>query len=369
MYTLFSTDMQLNHGDMMNPQMNRLRDIAMLNLGRAQDYFRQNTFHVQNNHVLCRLLKQIKLPGKLTQLSAQDVRKYYDEVRLRDYRLANAVGMTSSTSYGTISKSCFYPDSVMEIIIATTTTYDEALGTAWYDMEPVRVHRHPYDVANYGLLDKRQIMGGNGIAVISVNVPLLALQWLKFNQWVAETNPKPIPTTQQFVACYPIQNLVKSHNDIALINRTIKAYRDIKGHSLNPRQPFWLMDDMTLADTVITQNIKELKRTPRYWEAVLMLMPTFTQSGYNAIRLPIDLDVRQNRWAWIIARSWLIDFLLEVEYSFNRGRKEGALINSVLHSLNIIKNDNTFRIGGMPQSIDQVITKELASIRARIKDK
>ncbi|QXO10211.1 hypothetical protein pEaSNUABM37_00252 [Erwinia phage pEa_SNUABM_37] len=368
MHTLFDTDAQFNHGDMMNQNIQRLRDIAFINLGKSQEYFRSRNLSAQNNNVIVRLLKQFKMPD-LTQLSATNVRKYFDDIRNKDYRIGNMVGMVSSTSYGTISKSNFYSDSVTEILITTSSTYEDIKGIAWTDLEPIKAHRHPYDTTNYGILDKRQILGGEGIAVLSIDIPVLAVQFLQFQQWAKAINLKPMPTFQQYAIMYPIQNLIKSHNDIAAINRTIKAYRGIKGHDLQPRQAFWLMDDMPLMDQLIARMVPELKRTPRYWESVLMHMPTLYRSGYDAIRLPVDIDVRQNRWAWIIARTWLIDFLLEVEYSFNRGQKEGEKINLILHNLGNIKSDNTFRIGGMPQQINKVITAELASIGNRIKNK
>lgn len=369
MHLLFDTDAQFNHGDMMNQTIQRLRDIAFIDLGKSQDYFRSRNLSAQNNNVIVRLLKQFKTPD-LTQLSAQNVRKYFDDIRNQDYRIGNMVGMVSSTSYGTISKSNFYSDNVTEILITTSSTYDSVKGIHWQDLEPIKVHRHPYDSTNFGILDKRQILGGNdGIAVLSIDIPVLALQFLKFQQWVKATNIKPIPTFAQYAISYPIQNLVKSHNDIAAINRTIKAYRGVKGHDMQPRQAFWLMDDLPLLDQLIGKMVPELKRTPRYWENVLMHMPTYYRTGYEAIRLPVDIDVRQNRWAWIIARTWIIDFLLEVEFSFNRGRKEGEKINYILHRLGNIKSDNTFRIGGMPQQISKVINAELASIEQRIKNK
>lgn len=369
MHTLFDTDAQFNHGDMMNQTIQRLRDIAFINLTKSQEYFRSRNLTAQNNNVIVRLLKQFKMPSP-TQLSAVNVRKYFDEIRNQDYRIGNLVGMTSSTSYGTISKSNFYSDNVLEILITTSCTYDAIAGTDWRDLEPVKVHRHPYDSTNYGILDKRQVLGGSGgVAVLSINIPVLAVQFLQFQQWVQANSIKPIPTFAQYAISYPIQNLIKSHNDIAVINRTIKAYRGIKGHDMQPRQAFWLMDDLPLLDQLIAKTVPELRRTPRYWESVLVHMPTYYQSGYDAVRLPVDIDVRQNRWAWIIARSWLIDFLLEVEYSFNRGRKEGTAINHILHNLGNIKSDNTFRIGGMPPQISKVITAELASIEKRIKQK
>lgn len=369
MHMLFDTDAQFNHGDMMNQSIQRLRDIAFINLGKSQDYFRSRNLTAQNNNVIVRLLKQFKTPD-LTQLSANNVRKYFDDIRNQDYRIGNMVGMVSSTSYGTISKSNFYSDNVMEILIATSSTYDSVKNILWQDMEPIKVHRHPYDTTNYGILDKRQLLDGNGgVAVISIDIPVLALQFALFQQWVKEINLKPIPTFAQYAISYPIQNLVKSHNDIAAINRTINIYRGIKKHDKQLNQAFWTMDDLPLLDQLIARMVPELKRTPRYWESVLMHIPTFFRSGYDAIRLPVDIDLRQNRWAWIIARTWIIDFLLEVEYSFNRGRKEGTNINYILHRLGNIQSDNTFRIGGMPQQISKVINAELASIKARINNK
>lgn len=370
MHTLFSNDAMFNHGDMMIQTIQRLKDISYINLLKSQEYFRAGNFAVQNQHILTRLIKQIKLPSKgLLQLSAEDVQKYYEDIRQNDYRIGNMLGLVTSTSYGTIRKSDFYSNDVTEVVIATTSTYSQALTTPWQDLEPVQVHRHPYDTTNYGLLDKRQIMGGKGLAIISINIPVFALQFLKFQQWIAETNPRVKPTFQQFITQYPLQNMIKSHNNIAMINRTIKAYRGIKGHDLQPRQAFWLLDDMPLADQIIGKMVLELKRQPRFFESILMHMPTLTRTGYDAIRLPIDVDVRQNRWVWIMARTWILDFLLEVEHSFNRGRKEGATENEILKALQVIDSDGTFRINNLPVQMKQLINAELKSIKTRIKTK
>jgi len=370
MHNLFSTDAQLNHGDMMTPIHGRLIDVSMRNLSRAQEYFRRSNYFMQNQHVLTRLIKMIPLPNKsLTQLSADDVQKYYDDIRDKEYRLGNSLGLVTSTSYGRIYKSQFYPNEVMEILISTTVTYKEALLTPWQDLEPVQVHRHPYDTTNFGLLDRRQILGGKGVAIISINIPLLALQFLKFQQHIALNNVTPVPTYAMFLAAYPLQNMVKTHNDIAMINRTIKAYRGIKGHDMQPRQAFWLHPDQELADSIIGRMVPEIKRTPRYFESILMQLPTVYRSGYNAIRLPIDMDMRQNRWVWILARMWIIDWLLEVEFSFNRGNKEGALCNKILKSLQGIRSDNSFRISGLPDPIWKLANDEMNSIEDRIKKK
>lgn len=370
MHRLFDKDVQVNYGNMRTERFDRFSDIALRNMQRTEEHLRSRNYSVASNHVICKLLKMMPLPSvSSTQLSSDDVRKYYDMIRINDYRYANMVSMVSSTNYGAIRKSQFYSKAVDEIIIGTSSRYDEVKSIPWEDLEPIRVHRHPYNSTYYGILDGRQPLPEKGVAVISVDIPVLALQYMK---WMLEENKRMkeegnTPTILgTFITRYPLCNMLKSHNDIACINRTINAWRGIRNTTPQPRQAFWLHDDMGWLDTVIDRLIPELKRTPRYFDATLLHLPAVYRTGYDAIRLPVDIDLRQNRWAWLVGRMWIIGWLLETEMFFKSKNKEGVKMNEIQHQVQRINNDNLFMLSNLTKQIKSTIAGDLDLINKQL---
>lgn len=371
MLNLFTSDVTTNYGNMLTPLHNRLVDISQRNMERALDHWRSNGSSILNTNLVLKIIKEIPVPGgDLTQLSLNKVRKYYDEIRDKDYQYGNKFNLTSSTRYGAITKSQFYDDSVDEIIITNSTPFKEDMIRNWRDVEPIRVHRHPYNVTYHGLLARKTDLGGNGIAVLSINIPLLALQYL---MWLREeakyrnsNGQEQIQPTYMFVAKYPIPNLLKSHNDIAIINRTIGRYENDLRETRDVRQVFWLSDETAVLDQVIVKTVVELKRQERFWPAVLLHLPTVWRDGVTAVQLPIDIEVRQNRWAWYIACFWMVTFLCEHEALFKK-RKNGNALNDIIKELQRIKSDNTFYLTGLTPKVKNTVGYEIDFIKDQIK--
>lgn len=372
MLNLFTSDVTTNYGSMLTPLHKRLKDITYRNMERALNHWRSNENSILNQHLVVRLLKELPMPrGNLTQLSLSNVRKYYDDLRSVDYQYGNKVNMTTATRYGAITRSQFYDDSVDEIIISNSTPFTNDMMYNWRDAEPIKVHRHPYNVSYYGLLCKKQDLGGSGVAVLSINIPLLAVQylmWLREEAMSTVNGVQRVQSTYLFATKYPIPNLLKSHNDMVIFNRFIGRYQNDLRETRDVRQSFWLNDELAIMDQVIVKTVVELQRSQRFFEAILLHIPTVWRSGYETVRLNIDMEMRQNRWAWIVARSWLIDFLVMVEMSFKR-RKQGDDLNNILHAIQRIKSDNTFYLSGLTAKVKNTINFELTDIEEMIKDK
>lgn len=371
MLNLFTKTDTTNYGNMLTPLHGRLVDVSKRNMERALEYWRSNGSSILNTNLVLKLIKELPVPGgDLTQLSFDKVRKYYEDIRDKDYQYGNKFNLTTSTRYGAISKSEFYDDSVDEIIISNSTPFHTDMVKHWRNAEPVRVHRHPYNVTYYGLLARKTNLGGNGVAVLTINIPLLALQylmWLREEASYTDSNGgKRLQSTYMFVAKYPIPNLLKSHNDIAIINRFIGRYHNELDETRDVRQAFWLNDELALMDQVIVKTVVELKRQERLWPAVLLHLPSVWRNGQDAVHLPIDIEMRQNRWAWYIACLWMVDFLCEHEASFKK-RKNGEALNNIIKELQRIKSDNTFYLSGLTPKIKNVVSYELGHIADMIK--
>lgn len=353
MLSLFNEDLKINYPNMLSGKYDRFKRISINNMDRTKEHLLSRAYTVFSNHLLMKLIKTISPPSSLTDSA---MRSYYDTLRNNYFKYSSAIGYASPTYTGAVNKSQFYSDDVSEIIIGTTSRYDEIKSLPWTELEPVRVHRHPYTCTYYGILDKRQPIPGNGVAVISIDIPTLAYQYIRWSMEQKDLErTDPLGT---FMTQYPLRNMLKSHNDIAVINRTIAKYAGVRRHTPAMKQAFWLNDDMMILDDVLNQIVPEIKRTPRFFDAILMQIPTVYKTGYDAVRLPFDISVRQTDWVWLIARMRVVTWLLTVSVSF-RQEKEGVKFNQIQHSLQKIKGDGILRLRNVPRTVTKTVDEDL----------
>lgn len=356
MLRLFQDDLTTVYPNMLSGRYVRFQRTAIMNMDRTKDHLLSRGYTVFSNHFLMRLLKTLSPPGYLDE---SQFRRYYDQVRNNYYQYSSAVGYASPTYTGSVNTSQFYHNDVAEIIIGTAGQYQTIKALPWQELEPVQVHRHPYTTPYYGILDKRQPIPGKGLAVISIDIPTLAYQYLRWSMEQRELEQDALLGT--FVVQYPLRNMLKSHNDIAIINRLMARHQGIKQHTPVMKQAYWLNDDALQLDPILDQIIPELKRTPRFFNAMLMQIPTVTRNGYDAVRLPIDISVRQTDWVWYIARMHIIRWLLTASLPF-RQQKEGVIYNQIQHNMQKIKGDGILRLRNVPRKVQQTIAEDTQAI-------
>jgi len=367
MHTLFEHALQINYANRLVGTFARLQHQSTFNLGKALAYWRESEAVVPSNHLLCRLIKLTPLPsGDLDVLSLDDVRNYYEALRNHDDQYGNALNLTSSSRFGGVQASAFYEDSVDELVIVNSTAFTPEMYHDWKLQNPIQVHRHPYNVPHYGVLSNRVSLGGNGVAVLSINIPLLLTQYVMFLKEQRTRGEAPIPVSK-YVVKYPLPNLLKSHNDIAMINRFIDFWYNNGTNTRDVRQPFWLFDELPLWNQVLVPAVSELRRNPVDFDHALLQIPTVYKNGYDAIRLHIDLDMRQNRWAWVIARTWVVSFLLDVLASYKGRQKNGIEKNQIRKALQRIASDGTFYLRGLPPKVKRTIETDLDNINTTLK--
>lgn len=353
MLSLFNEDLKINYPNMLSGKYDRFKRTSILNMDRTKEHLLSRAYTVFSNHLLMKLIKTISPPSTLSESA---LRSYYDDLRNNYYKYSSSIGYASPTYTGAVNKSQFYSDDVSEIIIGTASKYNEIKSLPWQELEPVKVHRHPYSCTYYGILDKRQTIPGKGVAVISIDIPTLAYQYIRWS--MEQKDLERSDPLGAFIVQYPLRNMLKSHNDIAIINRVIAKYAGVRYYTPAMKQAFWLNDDMMVLDGVLDQLIPELKRTPRFFDAILMQLPTVYKTGYDAVRLPFDISVRQTDWVWLIARMRVVTWLLMISVSF-RQEKEGVKFNEIQHSLQKIKGDGILRLRNVPRMVSKTVDEDL----------
>ncbi|WP_311763395.1 hypothetical protein [Proteus columbae] len=372
MHTLFNEPTEIQYGKFLTPRSDRLVKIAKANHQRSVEYYRNRTLTIYKQHVLVTLLNNtpmLKPEFILSQLSIDDVEKYYITISENSNRFGNAVGLTTDNNKGANFSRQFYGKGVDEFIYLRKTPWSEDHYFNWEDLEPVKVHMHPFNVPTYIQLGDAGRLGDFGTAVFSIDIGLLMLQFTMWFKRECEGDVEPkigIDTIRRFVVQYPMTNLLKSHNDIAIINRAIDYYENDGVVDSTPyvRTPFWLDEqEVHQMDMVFSYLIPELRRTPRYFEDVLNHLPTVWRDGRSTIALPSELDHRQSRWVKVIARMEIISFLLDLNNSFKGPNKNGIAINRIKRSMQNIKQDNLFGFVNPPEQTKLFIKAEYSNIK------
>jgi hypothetical protein len=215
MHNLFNLMPNIEHGILRLPEWAYVRTELRRNLDRVIAYYRKHPTAVHSAHFLVRLLQSITVPKSL------NLERYYYNVDAGALNLSMALKMTSSIYRGQLFDGVFYSDC-KEILIAHSEPFDfHQAHRNWETLCPIEVLRHPLSDLGLGLPDGDKIGSDYGIAVISINIPMLAVQYRAFriNEEYLTGNSDSQRSVMQFIRMYVIPNMLPSHLDHCLFNR------------------------------------------------------------------------------------------------------------------------------------------------------
>lgn len=191
------------------------------NLNVLRRYYRSREFSVKNEHLLAQLLMHVNASFN------RDIQSFVDVIGQDTDRLASVFRLVSpSVEQPKVYAGEFYNPAVKEIIILHAEPFNvNKAWREWDQITPVKVHAHGFDDFSMALCtgDYPHTPTDTDYAVISINLPMLALQyrawWQKFNRDLE--HPR---TLQNFCHDYPILNMLTRHLEIALLNRTWRTW-------------------------------------------------------------------------------------------------------------------------------------------------
>lgn len=221
MYNLFSTYDLDRSGTIDAPNFVNARQAVNNEVDRIVSYYRNSNFVVSPSHLICQILKHLNV--SLQRDLASYTMICYDEVE----RLSKMFKLIHpDVPNPDIRHGLFYNSSTPEYIVADESLFDYSKAyERWKTISPIKVHYHCFTDLNAPLLNGsyKNPVQEKGYAVISINIPLLAIQ---YRAWLEKGSKEAgfINRVENFVLRYPLLNTVYRHMEIAMMNRTIHTY-------------------------------------------------------------------------------------------------------------------------------------------------
>jgi len=339
MIDLFSELPGIDRGIIRVPQFSFVKENLVQNIDRVVDYYHKQPLNVRNEHILVRLITSLNVSFR------RDFENYLDVTSDNAMHVARVMGFTSSTFFGRVfTKGYFYGDGVPEILIMDDSIpADLTEDSDWRTLQAVRVLRHPFTDFSLDLPDGTY-NGSNegGLAVIVINAPLLMAMyrgWERDEHYNAQG--VPVRTVHQFVRMFVLTNMIYSHVDIALFNRINALYRGEPVAPFRTVHPISVFDQHSRMDDVLEDYLNLVRRRHETFDQLLLHMPVLCNNTMlEAMILPKVLQLRQVKWALILARLPLIRFLVKLNRDTNNPLNT-APINRIRYAVREIKNDRT----------------------------
>jgi hypothetical protein len=285
-----------------------VRDGLRANIGQIISFYRGNPQAVRGDHLLVRLIQSVDVPLSL------DLERYYDNVDEVSLHLSKTLNLTSSLAKGKIWDGVFYGPGTSEVIIAHDDSFDlDNARKDWQNVTPVRVLRHPKSDLYLNLPDGQRNTTESGIAVISINIPLLMIQYYSFRQayWLEDSTKLDPRTLMMFIHMYVLPNMLFSHLDQALFNRIDRLSKKEPMGQVLKRHPFALIDYTYKVDQTYMEVLKNLKNHEMNLVGILQSVPAAARKNMEeAMSVPDMAPTRQVVWALALARLPMLDFVL-----------------------------------------------------------
>lgn len=358
MYQLFEANLTLNYPVKMHPRLENLRRLEQQNYEKVQRHYRDTTYFTKGEHPLVTLLRQ------LPSFTGQDYRQYYYLIKDNYLKYASAVDFTcEQRAAGTKSRHNFTGDGYHDVIIGLGgEPFIRDWLIDWRDLEPVKVIRHGQTGLRYLPLDGR---GGASEkqttpVVYTVNVPLLALQYILYRNYVAE-NKLTEETYTHFLMKYPLVNVLRSYNDQVVINRMHTGFYGLGGGDLITPSVA-ITDNHHLLDEIIDHQLDALDRvTVKNLQHHMLYYPTLACNGYQAVQVPDVLEVRPTTWAWEASKLHLIWYFLQMQHNHLGSLTD--TVNRLKRSLIELENARLMDVGNVDPAVRTGFHTTLDDIR------
>lgn len=302
------------------PQIHQLKRQYLLTTLKLTKYYRNHRFYLPDSHILKRLLKELDVSG------SRDLTSYIDHARDKISGLSFQFGLSSVTNFGRVQDPALFLNSnVSEIVILHGEQFDvDKAIKYWRELEPVKFMDHPHTDLNYGLPDGNYNSTERGVAVISINLPMLALQ---YRLWSLDELTKDDPyRISTFIAGYVLNNAMRSHYDIAVFNRlvNIMSNNDSANKPYKRVQSLGMIDLTSDVDLVLAAYVKAIRNKRMAFVELLHTIPAVTCSNFiyrcKLLDVPNTSQVAWASYASIIKKLvWLCRVSDELNIQLNQG--------------------------------------------------
>lgn len=369
MYTLFDSIPTTGRGAIKFPEFLYVKGEIRRQQAEIVGHYHDNVKSVDSSHFLVKMLDTLNVS------LSREAQNYVDVVSDQVPRIASAFQFSSPTSQGKVHNPGYlYGKHCNEIYVLTEEYFDLSLAHEhWRELTPIRVLRHDYSDLAMPILTKPYPNSKDSIAVIAINLPMLAFQ---YKRWFEEERSlrqegenstdvvmaDSARTKGMFVAMYPIPNMVYSHYDIAVFNRLKAILFEEEVEDVKNPHPFHVTDISRKLDRILDKQSQVLKQRRLPFQDILLSVAMVNSATlHETMALPEMPITRQVKWPLIMARLPIMKFLVRLNDE-SRNKQNQNYINRIRISLKQIRNDRILASSLPRELLDEVndlIDKEL----------
>lgn len=342
---------------MVPPNWNYVKKGLEQNNAKVSTYYREQTVGAKGGNFLSRLVLSVGVSMHT------HIERYHQIVEAKTMSLAQTFRMSSSVSKGSLFKGLFYGENSQEVLVAVDDYFDPYLAEVnWRELKPIRCVLHPMSDINYNIPAGNSISSAAGLCVLSVNIPMLAVQ---FRSFVKENfrdftdQNKILLSTNHFIYKYVLSSIIESQINMCLFNR---VYNLIMGAPMSDTRrdlPFYITDYTSGIDKVYKEQIEYFKKHSSDYKSMLLTFKTLDGTLLDTLRLPNTATTRQIVWVDVVSRLRAMEMLLTLAKSTGRAIDENV-INEYKRNLKYYNNDNSLQAvlyTDIKDDLDRIIYK------------
>jgi hypothetical protein len=323
-----------------DPLFNYLRAAYKREIADVVNYYQQRVYAVRNNHLLARILTTLSIPTQYETL------QYASLAETRAAYVSSSFRLTGELTAGRSFDGVFYGTGVTEVLLHRDCYFDPIKASQqWRRIAALQIHRHPQSHLNLLLPNGKLTCNETGVAVISINVALLALQYRGFilEQYrKLQTHQESILGVNHFIHMHVLPPMLYRHMDGVIMNRLMNLFYGAPMGTAYRQHPFLLYDYRHKLDQSLGIYLKHIENKSLRYEDMLRNLPAvFFNSQLDALKLPDYAPTRQVQWSLLLARLPVIQFLIDVGGDAGR-RRNGTLLNSLNRLITrLLRDDGT----------------------------
>ena len=283
---------------------------------KVREYYQTRSFVVKSQHILAQALT-LGIPPL-----SYDIWRFLDLSYSRAEAVSRRLKMTSSLIYGKMFNNQFFSEDCQEFIISETHLFDVDLAVKnWKEIRPVRVIEHPFTDMSLNLLNGNKTVNNRGVCIVSVNIPLLYLQYRCYIE-SKEGNIDGVSGFHAYISRYALPNMLYSYADISIFNKLIRRQHAEQDDIVVKKPHFIFPTNESLLNTVLLEVLDKIKNSKLTYATMLANIPSIRfENAKDSLLLPDLAETRQVYWLLMRSRlrmmKGLIDIGGEVSYPKN----------------------------------------------------
>lgn len=361
MYSLFRDRPTRLLGQTLDPNLRYVRAQYDVLIKDVKNYYRRNPKYVDSKNMFALIIQQFVINTKVDDATWANSVERYARGFMKEF------GITTP-----INKGRIHPNGITlgpqteECVIASFDKFDlNGLGKTWRDLTPVKYLYHTRTDCTLPIMNNTT--PGRGHGVISINIPMLMIQYRYWRRWQESLGVIQFENSYRFVGSYVLPNMVSSFLDIAFFNRLDRSSQGIKTPTFPLSHPFYLTD--------LTPRLERLENSINF-EAILKgieveglawITPMLVKDNlFQVMELPREPVTYQNQWVITLARLAMTRYLVRMVLR-NHGY-DASQLNRIMIDLIEGSNDQIFNTMGSTEFVKS-FKKQVQGLISDIKEK